>query len=427
MEKMRLELNRQTLALFFEGMRPLEISEYLLLSATIAAFPFSWSVAVWGMLLWLLNGIVRMSVHRAFGNEYRRSVRWALLLPPALFLLYLATMGYTENVAEGWGTLSKKLPMLLVPCYFLVGRLAFLTRRRLRALGYLFAASCALLGAAFIVTALWKIAFRGAASSVLFYTSAMVPHHTYSAMYFLLSLSFLYLEHRDRGAGMPRWQKAAMLACGIVLVAITYLVQSRSGLLCLLVLFVAALADYVLVRNRHRRGVLAVAAVLVAAFAALFLAGGQNRLLQTAKAVSSDKGQDARIEIWSNALQVIKENPVLGVGVGDRFDELEHNHERHFLPSPHYGWHPYNPHNQFLDAWLAAGLPGLLLTVSLFVVPLAMAMRARPRQWLVACFLFVAFVACLVESVLERQMGILFVVFAYSLLLSSPPAPTSSR
>ncbi|MDY5969155.1 MAG: O-antigen ligase family protein [Bacteroidales bacterium] len=372
------------------------------------------------MLLWFLNGMARMAAYRRFGNDYRPAVRRALLLLPVLFVLYVITMTYTANASEGWDTLAKKLPMLLVPCYFLIGKVDYLTTRRARAIGYFFTVSCALMGVSYIVYALWRMAFQGTGSSIFFYASQKLPHHTYSSMYFLFSLSFLYLEHRKYGSKMSRLQKVTMLICGIVLTIITLFVQSRSGLLCLLVLFLAALSDIVFARMRQRRGVaLVVGAVLLASFTALFLVGGQNRLLKTAKMVSVDKHQDIRVEIWNNALQVIKKNPIFGVGVGDRFNELENNHERQFLVSPYYSWHPYNPHNQFLDAWLTAGLPGLLLTLALFVVPLVGALRAKPKRWLTLCFLFITGVSCLVESVLERQMGILFFVFAYSLLLTT--------
>ena len=420
---------RQHLATFFQGLGTWERAEYSLLVALAAVFPFSWRAGLWVMSLWLLAGVGRMVARRQHGNGYDAPVRRLLALPMALFATYLLSMAYTERMAEGWDLLLKMLPIALVPCYLLVGKVGYLTPRRLRGVGYAFVVGSTLLGAAFLLAGLWRVVAKGTPIYLLHQTMGFVPHHTYAAMYFLVALSFLYLEHRGRGAAMPRARKAWMAASGALLALAAYGVQSRSGLACLALWLLAAAMDVMLFRTRRRRGVALASLALLLGAGALLLGGKSNRLAQSIKTVFENKDRDVRVEIWSNAAQVIAQHPLLGVGAGDRFAALEHHHERHFLPSPYYGWHPFNPHNQFLDAWLAAGLLAFLLTVTLFVWPAVHAWRSRPRRWLLLCFLVVVAVASLVECVLARQMGIIFFAVAYSLLVVGGAAaqPRPSR
>lgn len=417
MDNSRLLPVKQYIKAAFEGTRPLEISEIILMMLFVVIYPFSWQLALWVGLLLLLNAAARMIRYHCYGNNFSTLSRWALCLLPALYLFYLASITYSTNTAEGWEILFHKLPMLLFPIYFLVADTRFLSHKLLILLGYCFAISCTLLGAAFIFTRLFQILFAGASFNVLFSTGFLVPHHTYASMYFLLSITFLYLENKHHGNEYPRWWNIIIWVCIAFLIAITFFIQSRSGVLCLICLVLWALYDIIFNRKMRLLGFgLTGTALLFFALVTLAPGDSHNRLNSTVKEVSGGDTGDIRFEIWGNALQVIKENPIWGIGVGDRMDVLEENHERNFLMGQNSNWHRYNPHNQFLDTWVALGIFGLFTLLAIFLLPLIYALRDRPRNILLLTFIAVAFVSSLVESTLERQMGIIFFCFAYGIL-----------
>jgi O-antigen ligase len=74
----------------------------------------------------------------------------------------------------------------------------------------------------------------------------------------------------------------------------------------------------------------------------------------------------------------------------------------------YYKTEKFNTHNQFLDIWLIAGLPGLSILLALFIVPfLKQKTYSEMLTVLVLFFLFM-----LVENIFQRQIGcFLFGIF----------------
>ncbi len=422
---MSLTIAKQHIREIFSGLKPLEVSETILLALFVVVYPWSWNVALWILIPLLVNAVVRMTAYRTVGNSYSKWGRIALYMPLALYGFYCLSMLYTSDVAEGFSILSHKLPMLIIPIYFLVGGLQFLSRKRVTFLGISFAAGCTTLAIYFILSRLWMIVFADASARILFNTHDIVPHHTYSAMYFLLSIAFLYLMERQHGDRMTAGTKALLWVSVGFLLVITFLIQSRSGVLCLVLLCIYALYDIFFNRKKRRLGLLLAGIVLGGVLASSLLLDDRfNRLNATVKEIASGNTEDVRFEIWSNACQVIQQNPLLGVGIGDRMTDLEANHRVQFYYSDK-SWHPFNPHNQFLDTWVCVGILGFLTLIALFLIPFVLAWRSTPRHSLLLVFVFITAMAALVESVLERQMGVIFFCFAYCLLLL--PACTETK
>ena len=113
-----------------------------------------------------------------------------------------------------------------------------------------------------------------------------------------------------------------------------------------------------------------------------------------------------RINLWKNSLELIKQNPLLGVGTGDLKDELyrlysENNYQYGMLKKP-------SPHNQFLHTSVILGFTGLLFLCAYLFIPLFLAFKNR--YWLYVFFLIIIIVNCITESILEREAGILLFV-----------------
>lgn len=67
-----------------------------------------------------------------------------------------------------------------------------------------------------------------------------------------------------------------------------------------------------------------------------------------------------RIHSWKNTWEIIKRQPILGVGIGDYESELDAQYQK-----DGYDFPP-NSHQQFLHHWLVSGLLGLLSLLILF-------------------------------------------------------------
>ncbi|KXK45797.1 MAG: O-antigen polymerase [Bacteroidetes bacterium OLB10] len=118
-----------------------------------------------------------------------------------------------------------------------------------------------------------------------------------------------------------------------------------------------------------------------------------------------------RIPLWINAYQVIENNPFTGVGTGDSRAELDSV----FLKNKfQYAYqNHFDPHNQYLQTGVILGLAGLTLLLTMFLVPLYYSIRYRHYQFI--CLLIIFMFNMLTESIFERQAGIMFFSFFYSL------------
>ena len=77
--------------------------------------------------------------------------------------------------------------------------------------------------------------------------------------------------------------------------------------------------------------------------------------------------------------------------------------------------HEFNTHNQYLDYLLTGGIAGLLVLISVLIVPLYIAIRQRD-PFLLAFILLIA-ICMLTENILSRQAGIVFYAFFNAVLV----------
>lgn len=120
----------------------------------------------------------------------------------------------------------------------------------------------------------------------------------------------------------------------------------------------------------------------------------------------------ARVAKAYCSIDLIKDNPLLGVGIGDGNDELL----KYYLKNGFkFGYdEKYNSHNQFLTTFINTGIFGffilLILVIYLFYYSIT------NSNYYLLFFIILNFCFFMTESVLERQNGIVFFVFFSSLL-----------
>jgi O-antigen ligase len=111
---------------------------------------------------------------------------------------------------------------------------------------------------------------------------------------------------------------------------------------------------------------------------------------------------------------LITEHPFFGVGTGDLKEELVKKYEAYHYD---YGIRTrLSPHNQFLHTAVILGIFGVLSLALL--LGSAFMLAWKNRDWVYLLFVFLVFLNCMTESILERQAGILFFGFVNSLFAS---------
>nr|WP_282100249.1 O-antigen ligase family protein [Aquimarina sp. MMG016] len=121
--------------------------------------------------------------------------------------------------------------------------------------------------------------------------------------------------------------------------------------------------------------------------------------------------EKSRLLTWNASIQLIKEAPIFGYGIGDANDVLIEKYKELDYFSNYQN--KYNAHNQFLQTWLQTGIFGFGILISVFIL-LALRMKRSRNEFSVFLILFISL---LFESMLVRFNGIVFFSIIVPLLL----------
>ena len=399
-----------------------------------AALPWSWRVSLYALFLMVPYTLCYCIVTRKWVNA-SLTVPWRVtfLLLAVFSLVYVASVSYSADVAEGWRNATAKLTLALVAIVVLLIPKSLYTSKSANAIMQLFTLSLAVRFVVRLVITLYDLFFGCRPHDELMGSYFDPMHHTYISMYLLLAISYIGLlllrsgrAVQQRGSesavSLTAMRKASIVALGILLIVYLVVLQSRAAVLTLLVLAVVAWCHLCFVQKRVKLSLLLLlAAAAGSALLILAIPGPQKRLVSTAMAAVSGHYQDDRYYTTKATIAVIADNMPLGVGAGDREAQLMQQYEQ--IGADKALAHSYNSHNQYLDTLMAVGIVGLLVLIALFAVPFVAALKSR-HYLLLALIAIVAFNA-LFESLFERQMGLLF----YSLfcaLLAQVPQPRNT-
>ncbi|MDO5978840.1 O-antigen ligase family protein [Flavivirga spongiicola] len=121
-------------------------------------------------------------------------------------------------------------------------------------------------------------------------------------------------------------------------------------------------------------------------------------------------GDPTRINNYKSSLEVILNNPIIGVGLGDELSEIQKVRFDSFIVK-----NKYNAHNQFIEITLGLGLVGLVLFVWFLCLCFSIAIKNKDHSFII----FLLLISCyfMIESILVRHYGVLFVCFFLSFFL----------
>jgi len=120
-----------------------------------------------------------------------------------------------------------------------------------------------------------------------------------------------------------------------------------------------------------------------------------------------------RLEFSKAAIEIIKENPIFGVGTGDVKNAFESQYEK--MNSPLTKEWRLRSHNQFLAITVGFGIAGLILFLTTLFYPLLI--DKKISDYLYLMFFVIAFLSMFPEDTLENQAGVTFFAFFNSLFL----------
>ena len=401
----------------FENMRALDVTEMILLTLCAVFLPWSWQLSLKMLYLLVLNGTLKCIAYKEFGNKsLDKKKRIILCLLPALYISLAISALYSTNSDVSLNFLTRKLPLLVFPLYFLLCAMPYFNRIHLRSIAYLFTISL-------IIKFIYRLTICIVSHKALISGSFDPLHHTYMAMYLLFAATFLYSEIYTNWYDSGKGQRILLILCAIAIAAYTFLVQSRTGILGLILLAVAIILHQAVILKHIKTALIATAIALVCG-TTMFLATPERsrRLAETVKEANDGDHSDMRYFIMSTSMNLAVENLPWGVGIGDRPQLLLEEYEK--LGHQKAIDHVYNPHNIYIDALLTAGIPCLLILIAVLTFPAIVAIKRK--DIILAGFIFSVALTGFFEEIFDRQMGILFLGLMYTVCIAGTKQNTTT-
>lgn len=181
---------------------------------------------------------------------------------------------------------------------------------------------------------------------------------------FAMSVFFISLAFVSELGGKERWRYGAVAVLSFLAVVGTF---ARSIWLS----FGAAIPLFAFMKSR-RLGII-VTVVLVA-----FVATGillVPTLYDRALSIVDVSQNETRLNLWTSALSMAKDHPVLGVGQ----DNWDYFFEEYRVEGGYYDT-TVHPHNDYLTALVSGGIPGLACFIALWVITLAVGVKTVRRS-----------------------------------------------
>ena len=393
--------------------------------AVVLPFQFRLLSPTIGIMGILLGWLISFRPSQA-GLSFRKNI--PLVMVTCLFLAEALSFFYTENTQNWERLMLLKLPTFLLP--LALGTSARFTPKHQKHWLLTFAFSVAFSCLILFIIGIYR--YTQDPSEDYFYHQAFVVYNLISVHYFSMYCIFAfvillyYLPKRDS----PQKKIRSLFFISFLLIGgALYSGAARMQIATfLLVILVFISWKFIAQKNWKKLITYQIAALLTIAGLVMLIPSSRKRLIETYRewlvfeGKSKDYQTNHRVFIWRDAIEVIKEQPVLGTGLGSADDHL---YEYLKLEKAEFwrGNQPYtlaemqyNYHNTYLQHFAALGIAGI---VSLLLILCTPFIRWGSFSFPTYMFLMILAIGFITESILERQAGTLFFAYFYAMLVTN--------
>jgi O-antigen ligase len=381
------------------------------IAMTLIGALFSRFVVSIGIFFFLVTFLVNLFNRQIIWSNARLRIIFPFVV---LFGLELFQISRVDSQSEFFNQLLFKLPLLLVPFGLLN---TDLDKDKSRWMFFVIACIYAVIAIGSTI----NYFLHAEEINELLLQSKHVPlltemHHIYFGIF--LAIFALLCIHYFQNSPEAAWKKA-WLSLAIILIFCLHVLSSRTGLIAfyasMAILFFQWIRSAASVKQKLIGAALL---VLIPIIAVTSIPSLQNKILNTQEDIEAlfeggdelnFKSFSMRIEAWKATFEMITQAPILGVG-NQNFSK--HLNAAYFtIDSPLIPENRISPHNQFLETWGRLGVFGFLATLSIFLIAFfRIKGKTHPSFW---AFWILFFMSFMVESVLERQYGMLMIGIFY--------------
>ena len=402
---------------------------YIVLLFTMALLPFTtwfmWPIGILLLILWAAQGDWRGKWAHFKAND---GIPYGLFLL-AICLIPISGLFYSVQMNYAWRTLECYLWFFIAPVVILTISRDLLTKRHIQLLLVVFSAS--VLAHILVLFAHGLYLFHQTGDTVYLYysTFSFLRHPTYVSLYttfaYLIILTYLIDNHN---ISKIKTKVLLYFVEAILLVGVFFL-YSRAGIITLVAVHLPIAVYAVHKRKAEWKWMLLIFIAMAVLFTLLMTTDFMpiNRFKEPKYKLedgrAGEKTSDRRLILWQAGWEAAVENLPFGTGTGDCFDAMRDKYRSHgYLRDFN---HNYNAHNQYLQALLTNGIPGIILLLLYYFVPVAESVRRRDIL-LLSLFILLALNSCF-ECLFDRRFGVDFFAIMIPLLMMSSIGQTQDQ
>ena len=372
-----------------------------------------------------LNWIFEFNLREKFRRVKYSRLKKYLLSFSILYLLYFIGLFYSENIYGYSGgalfNLEKRMSLFVFPLLFSTIDMDEIKEKLFKQIQKAFITGC-LLSSFFLVNNAFFEFIQTNDTSVFYYSNLSEFHHpSYLALYYSFTIAIL-LNWQVKVKNTNPSKRNAVFVLIFLFQVMIVLLSSKAGILGMAIVYIFTII-YILIPGNNIKNVrvLTPLILLIVFLLTLFLnPNSYRRFYSVEKAVEQDiidnskhtDGTVSRIFVWQSSLEIIKEHPLFGVGIGDVKQKLLGKYKEKNIT--HALELELNAHNEYLQTFMAIGVTGFLVLALSLLIPGWFAFRRKKLLYLLFLVLFALHL--LVESMLAKQAGVVFYAFFNALL-----------
>ncbi len=371
---------------------------------------------------WFLLTIAQLNFKTRFkqslNTRFKKFIFFSQLI---LFLIIFSELLFAKNTTEVSKNITQKLSFLLFPILFSLSGNKFKQKQylflKLFVVSNLIASIVCLLFAFYNSSSIvdghyvfnpiiygWHNYFTAGDFSKF-------VHRGYFSMYLVFSVAITFYFKEKQILFNSSNYKFWFYLLIVFFTVIIFMLESRAGIISLFLI----ISWYIIYKIFLSRNIYYKIATVVAIVIMSVIVLKSSRIHKTIKILTNiehevGRDSDARIVLWTSAINVISDNFFTGIGI-ENFKEVfskeykkYNNKELQLVKSM-----SYNVHNQFLEVWVLYGFFVFLFFLSIFFVSIIVSIKNKNN--LLLAFLFILWFNFLFESVLETISGIVFIVY----------------
>ncbi|MFT6815151.1 MAG: O-antigen ligase [Sphingobacteriales bacterium] len=406
----------------FKGKSVMEIGFLVTIFLVVFTLPFDTRITNFLAIVLTIFSIINAKNFVKLSKE----TKIFIILSVTYFCLYLIGLIYTSSLNEGIKLIETKLGILL---FLFVFTLCYKNQKQtFHSLLQIYIIGTSIVLVVCVISAFWSnYLFNNLEELKTSYFSnhrlgaVFGLHASYISLHIILSIfSAMWLSLYEK----VLQQKHALILT-FVFSLFLLLFSARMEIISFLILSACTGIFYIVKGYVSKKWV--TLTILILGISSIFLLSNSyfsdrfkqvftidtNSLIGT----SNENGVTQRVFIWKKAINLIKEKPLIGYGLGDGQKELTKIYDLQIqntdssevaIITALNGFKKvnFNAHCQYLEVTLSLGFIGLLSLLSLFFYPFYLAWTKKEPFYM----LFIVFFAmcCLTESMLNRQSGVFF-------------------